>query len=298
MKSIDDVAVEILKKKNLFYNIFDIIRIVDPKAKKVLTYKGQEFKELPIRCFDFWERGTVCDNCISIRAINDGKKYIKVEYAADKVYTALAIPFELDDRRVVAELLMEASNSMFYWGTNEEQKSEVYGLVDEINRRASMDELTGVYNRRFIDEKLPVDIFNAILVGKQMAVIMADIDFFKSVNDKYGHVAGDAVLKEFAKKLSSCLRRKGDWVARYGGEEFLVCLPNCEIDPALKIAELMRKEIEDMAITYNGNVIKITSSFGVLSENADKISSVNDLLERVDKIMYLSKVYGRNRVES
>ncbi len=96
--------------------------------------------------------------------------------------------------------------------------SEIYDMIDSMSNLALKDTLTGIYNRRYINEKLPVDLISASLSEQSLSIIMVDIYFFKKINDTYGHLTGDCTLKIFAETLSGCIRRESDWVSRYGGE--------------------------------------------------------------------------------
>ncbi|UTC64385.1 sensor domain-containing diguanylate cyclase [Treponema sp. OMZ 788] len=127
-----------------------------------------------------------------------------------------------------------------------------------------------------------------------LSILMLDIDFFKQVNDTYGHAAGDIVLEEVARVIKSCTRN-ADTAARYGGEEFVVMLNNTPSNAAMAIAERIRKLVEDKVILYNGQSIKVTISIGVSSYNFD-LEPAKSIVERADKALYESKQNGRNRV--
>lgn len=117
-------------------------------------------------------------------------------------------------------------------------------MIEFMSQAAVRDSLTGLYNRRYIDERLPADLRNASLKDEPLSVVFADIDFFKDkVNDTYGHPAGDIVLKEFSREVERFVRRDRDWVARFGGEEFFICSPKADLETARKVAERMRAEI-------------------------------------------------------
>ncbi|AFM41723.1 diguanylate cyclase (GGDEF) domain-containing protein [Desulfosporosinus acidiphilus SJ4] len=178
---------------------------------------------------------------------------------------------------------------------------EIYELIDRMSNLALKDTLTGTYNRRYINQKLPVDIISASLSEQSLSIIIADIDFFKKVNDSYGHVTGDHILKSFADILSGCIQRESDWISRFGGEEFLICLPGAGVEKAKEIAERMRSTIENEAIACGKHLIKITASFGVCSikpsPRAPKINA-EKLIECADHKLYIAKSNGRNRVES
>ncbi|EMB36944.1 MULTISPECIES: diguanylate cyclase DgcA [Treponema] len=127
-----------------------------------------------------------------------------------------------------------------------------------------------------------------------LSILMIDIDFFKNINDTYGHAAGDIVLEEVAKIIKSCTRN-ADTAARYGGEEFIVMLNNTSASAAMAVAERIRKSVEEKSIMYDGKKINVTISIGVSSYNFD-LESAKSIVERADKALYESKQNGRNRV--
>lgn len=157
------------------------------------------------------------------------------------------------------------------------------------------DELTGLNNRRFFMTRLN-DIQNSATEANYASLILCDIDYFKRVNDTYGHEVGDHVIRQFAQMLDS-QTRSDDFSARIGGEEFAVCLPNTRLATAEKIAECMRVMIESLVIhTRDGRVVNITASFGVASLPGK--ASASELSNAADKAMYQAKKAGRNRVQS
>ena len=285
-------------EEDIFSKLSDITRIVDPLQKRVIEFTKENAVTNDLHCYDFWGKGNVCDNCISIRAYNDNTTYVKIEYSGDKTYLITAVPYDLGGRRVVIELLKDITNSLFFSSHDSpSMDTGIHALIDNMNKLAFSDSLTGLYNRRYIIEKLPVDLLNAALLSKEISIIIADIDFFKVVNDTYGHLAGDHTLKVTAETLSGCIKRGNDWIARYGGEEFLICMPGAGLDAAIAAAECMRKSIESTVISYDGKEFKITASFGICSIKSTGNENVDDLLKRADEKLYLAKRNGRNRIE-
>ena len=171
--------------------------------------------------------------------------------------------------------------------------ASVLGLMtDELKRRATIDHLTQVYNRSKLDEIMPMEMDRARRYQRVMSVAILDIDFFKKVNDVYGHSAGDNVLKAIADIVKANLR-KTSYLFRLGGEEFLVVIPEVDLNGACIMAERIRKEIEDYRFETVGTV---TASFGVAQLNDD--DTIDSLLRRADTALYKAKGNGRNRVES
>lgn len=289
---------DLLTKLNIFETAYDRMRLVDPVNKQLLNLHNKQIENTGSRCFDFWGKNKVCDDCVSLRAYQDNQIYVKMEYSTDEVYMLTAIPIEMSDRRIVLELLKNVTNNLIMDGKDQENYSEFHAMLDSMNTLALKDSLTGIYNRRYINERLPIDLTNTVLHQKNISIIMADIDFFKKVNDTYGHLAGDCTLINFAKILSDSLTRDHDWVARYGGEEFLICLPGAGQSRAVEIAEIMRKKVEQSIFDCGGHNIQITASFGVCTIDSDTELDMDAIIEGADKNLYKAKRNGRNRVEA
>lgn len=162
---------------------------------------------------------------------------------------------------------------------------------------ASTDSLTGVANRRWLNERLSAEWRRAIRRRSGLALMLIDIDFFKPFNDTYGHVAGDAALQQVATALASCLSRSEDAFARYGGEEFVAILPDTDLAGALIIAERMREAVFDLGIAHGGSLLgRLTISAGVAYQVPKRGSSSESLIESADGALYDAKRGGRNRV--
>ncbi len=169
---------------------------------------------------------------------------------------------------------------------------------DELQKLANADGLTGLANRRIIDEYLEKETARSIRSEHPIAVIMIDIDNFKLYNDNYGHLAGDSCLKKVSKVLKNTVRRPEDLVGRYGGEEFCVILPNTDLNGATFVAERIRTEVEEVKIPHarssTGSVV--TLSIGVASRVPGSKSTATQLLSDADKALYKAKTAGKNRV--
>jgi two-component system, cell cycle response regulator len=170
--------------------------------------------------------------------------------------------------------------------------------ANEENRRLSItDPLTGVYNRRYLMEQLPREIERAARYGRQLSVIMCDVDHFKKINDTYGHLAGDEVLRWFVGQLQGGVRAC-DWVARYGGEEFVLVLPETIVGNAFTAAEHLRKQIGAQPFASSELEFQVSASFGVSGwqANVPQGATLDALMAKCDAGVYASKAAGRDTV--
>ncbi|BBO90373.1 diguanylate cyclase [Desulfosarcina ovata] len=158
------------------------------------------------------------------------------------------------------------------------------------------DELTGMFNRRYFQEALDREIFGVQRYGHGIALCMFDLDHFKSINDTYGHLCGDAILQAFSHILDKGIR-KYDVACRYGGEEFAVILPDTSLEKAVNLCERFREQVDQHEFTYENQTIHITTSVGVTALSPGAGTAIGkDLVERADKALYRAKESGRNKV--
>jgi len=163
--------------------------------------------------------------------------------------------------------------------------------LSKLEQLAIRDKLTGLYNRRKLDESFAVEVSRAERYGRPLSVIMLDIDHFKAVNDTHGHPVGDVVLIETAGRLLAALRTS-DIPGRWGGEEFLIICPETPLETAYQLAERLRCDYEGLDFPAAG---RLTASFGVAAHCKGHLAS--DILLSVDQALYRAKNGGRNRVE-
>jgi len=175
-----------------------------------------------------------------------------------------------------------------------EMKDQLDVDFDKLRKLSITDPLTGIKNRRAFFEVSENFFKLANRKDLPLSLLILDIDLFKKVNDTYGHIIGDEILKFLVKQTNQTLR-DSDIFARYGGEEFIILLPDTDLNGAIQVAEKIRKAIE--STPYQGDVeVSITVSLGVAQLQNEKI--LNKLIQRADEALYRAKEYGRNRVEA
>ena len=310
------VIQEMLPRLNSFC---DIVRVVDPISKKVVTLSGDRIEEFDgFCCYDYWNRGEVCYNCISTRAFADKKSYVKLEIKGDCIKLITAIPAMDGPRPLVVELIKDVTTSIVTSDneTCEEAQESNHlppdvtagRLVRDLNDLAVKDHLTGLYNRRFISTRLESDIIQTYIAEKPLSVMFIDADNFKSINDKFGHVTGDEALVKLADVLKRNVVSDGCWTARYGGDEFFVSLNHLDEEEALKVAQAIRTSFGELNVPNNcSEFIKLSASIGLytlhasLDENnklPEKRINALELIKLTDDCMYKAKQLGRNTIYS
>ena len=165
---------------------------------------------------------------------------------------------------------------------------------EEIYRMTIVDGLTQIHNKRYLYEALERELIRGRRHERPLSLVMFDIDFFKRINDQFGHLAGDHVLREVAKVIQGRIRRD-EVFARYGGEEFVIVLPETPLEGATALAENLRQRVEEHAFVFQGERIPVAISIGCAQlAQADKTAT--DLIQRADEKLYEAKRSGRNRV--
>lgn len=279
---------EIRKNLDFFHEMYDVVRLVDPVEKKVLDYRGDMPCQANDMCYDYWENYQICNNCISIRAHLNNQSFIKIEKNKNHVFWVNAIPVKNAERPVVLELLKDAADTMMI-GLQDYINGEAFeNFIERINDAVVRDFITTLYNRRFVDERLPVDVVNSMLEGTPLSVCFIDLDSFKQINDLYGHRAGDLAIKAVGAVLAHEIRSKTDWAARYGGDEFLLSLRNTNECEAQAFLQRVLNAVEKLSLDFLPSSARLSFSYGIKT-TSDIPLTADDLIQQADDKMYMAK---------
>lgn len=303
----------------LFFNKED--KPKEPDFCSVLFYNELENALLITTCserdrIDYYKRFVSIDpssNCITAVAFREGRAKIsnnvqkEYSYIGDEdIISEMSVPIKVNDK-VVGVFDIQRRAKIPYSNDNFELFTSIGNLISIAYTNASLlkqaqdlsvtDELTSIHNRRYLNEVLQKEFNRSRRYGRDMSLIMLDIDNFKNYNDTHGHFQGDEILKGVAKILLNASRSEIDCTARFGGEEFMLVLPETDKKDALKTAERIRQLIENHPFLYREQqpLGKITASIGVASIPIDA-NDLHTLLERVDAALYFAKHNGRNLV--
>ncbi|MDR2570014.1 MAG: GGDEF domain-containing protein [Oscillospiraceae bacterium] len=225
------------------------------------------------------------------KAIENVEKYEKsngTDLYADVVYNYSTLVSEYG--KLLEQLCSTASMA----------EDAITGLLEnsfDLKDKMHFDAVTGIHNRRFLEETLEHSIKTMSRFEGMLTIMMLDVDYFKKYNDTYGHGKGDECLKAVAQAVSECINRETDFVARYGGEEFAVVLPYVDEAGAIAVAEKLLSNIRSKEIPHKSSEIceYLTYSIGVTTVKVKHNHKAKDYLNRADEGLYLSKHNGRNK---
>jgi diguanylate cyclase (GGDEF)-like protein/PAS domain S-box-containing protein len=279
------------------FNILDrdyrIIKANEPYAK----IRGKSVQELiGRRCYEvLQDRDSICEDCLVRETFESGKPLTK-EKQIDLLCRSEAWveihTYPIFDGGGNVLNVIEYTRDIT---TRKNVEKERDFLVNKLQYLSRIDDLTGLLNRRSLIERLEYEVRRSIRYKSELALMICDIDYFKEVNDTYGHDAGDRVLQIISNLLKGSLRCT-DIIGRYGGDEFLFVLPETSIKGAQEIAERIRLLVEGFELQLNGiHMMKTTVSLGITQFNVNK-EGIDDLIKRADKSLYRAKDTGRNRI--
>lgn len=284
---------ELEKHLSFFRKMYDVARLVDPVQKRVVDRRDYRTGEEQDICHAYLESSRICDNCISVRAYHNHNCYLKMEQLPEAIMMVAAFPIDNAGQPMVLELLKNATDTMMIGHGVYDEGYFLTNFVSELNDLVIKDELTGIYNRRFANERLPSDLTWSSLENQPLSVLFLDVDNLKLINDSYGHSVGDKVLVEVASALRDCIRSDSDWAARYGGDEFLICLNRTPQSEACNVAERIRQKISRLSIPQGDEDIRITASLGVHTTE-DGLLTAEQLIDLTDRGMLRAKQKGGN----
>lgn len=257
---------------DMLSNFFDKVRIVDVSLTKEINVNAQCDFENEYKCYAVWNKDNRCDNCISAKALKLKESVTKFEFVDNDVYFVMAEYLVLDGEECVLEMVKKLDSKTMFGAYG---RKEFVEKIKDYNKKLYQDTLTEVYNRRFLSEQL-----------KQFKyvnfVALIDIDDFKIVNDKFGHIVGDELLKNIAKILKDNIK-KSDSIIRVGGDEFLLIFQDIDKNIIEKRLEQIRKSVQNLKIDKVKDVNISISIGGVFGNDA-----INNI-ELADKALYKAK---------
>ncbi len=268
--------------------LFDVVRLVDPISMTVYRIEDGKLVGQPGGCYNVWHKSDRCENCVSSRCLMDHARYSKFEFIDHDIYHVVAQPVTVDGRKFVLEVVTESDDNVLLtaFGNN-----DFVNRITEYNHKVYTDELTGLSNRRYLNERLELMATRAAHDKASIAVVMIDVDDFKDINDLQGHLAGDEALRRVSDTLAQAFHPGNeDILARYGGDEFFCALWDIERDDL----EGRLRSVQKIAEKTD---LGVTMSMGALFEPMARKATAEDLIKSADRVMYGIKAAGKNNYE-
>lgn len=275
--------------------IFDLFKTVSLLALNIDVYDQYSY----IYTFSFWFSG-----CFTVFMLSRGY-YYQIQDKEIAEYKALASLKKSEISQAELLVLQEENQDKLESRVQERTLELNIALQEleeankELEEKNTLDELTGLYNRRYYDQKMVAEFRRSRRNLTPLSLVVIDIDHFKSVNDKYGHIVGDKCLSWIAKKLKDALGRIADIGCRYGGEEFCLILPETDTKGAISLAEALRASVESESFKFEDIEIPITISCGVSTSTYWQQPEITptEIFAAADQALYIAKENGRNQVQ-
>jgi diguanylate cyclase (GGDEF)-like protein len=246
---------------------------------------------------EFFEKEIIAENSIALKAYNEDDTILKIVTNGNMSYMVIAIPITIQKKKIVIELFKDIPNSLYLKDEKLRHEVKILTTTQHMKQTAVKDKLTDLYNIRYINDKLAVDLLNSSLSNEPLSVVFVDLNFFNTIYDKYGHIAGLKVLREFAKELNKHIGIGTNWAASFGDEKFMICLSNTDNEFAKIVVENIRKSIMLKKFDVGDDRIQLSCSFGVHTVNNENgYLNAYNIIKLADNKMY--KAGGRSKVIS
>ncbi|MEG0741245.1 MAG: GGDEF domain-containing protein [Clostridia bacterium] len=276
-----------------FTGIFDQFRLVDPYTSEIYMLKDETAVptgEGP--CFHIWNRESPCENCISQRACANRSQFMKLEYFRGSVLMVIAKPIVVQGRLFSLELATNVTNSMFVLDEYHGEQTVISDLLAKFNRLSISDFFTGLYNNLYIKNQI-IELCKR-KDGHPFSILIIDIDQFKQVNDRHGHLAGDMVIQKIAQTLQNLSTITDCCVGRMGGDEYCVVFRGLALSEAERYAQQAVSTIQEQRYEAQGVAFTVKVSVGIGEYQPGEEPFA--FIERVDHALYVAKrIKGKPR---
>ena len=256
---------EDLRKECGVEKLYKLFRFINPENHGVYLYDNGQLMPQNKKCYEIWNRTEPCINCISKRASLGGKKVIKMEYSEDKVFLVCSMPVSLvNPEKYVLELADDVTDSFFVNLPVYKNNTDLNIIVSAFNDIAAKDTFTNLYNKKYIEQELPYILQKANSDKHKICAALFDIDKFKLINEKYGHIYGDRVLIAISGYIKDLIYSRNICGARIGNDEFLIIFQDKNLEDSKKLCSLLSDNIS--AHIFGGvdnDSFSVTVSYGL-----------------------------------
>lgn len=278
----------VLKGEGSVNQIFDNNRIVYIDNHIICKYINGKVIQTKEKCYSIWEQDEICTNCTSHQAFIEQKQIIKLQYFKNNILLVISVPIYINEAPYVLELMKDITESMVFHDSIHHENCELRNLINRLNVISDKDPFTDLFNKKYIDKQIKEDIRNAKEKNENYVLSLIDIDKFKNVNDTYGHIYGDIVIKDIVSVIHKYTDGRDCWAARYGGDEFLLVFRNETYENVQSFCKLITYEINNKSYSRDNKNFQITVSIGIYQFNP-RMDTYETLIDNVDAKMYEDK---------
>lgn len=283
-------------------DVQDLLNSQSPLKANFVVLAGQDIgKNFPIQKSEISiGRGDSCDICINDDDVSRNHARVRIQSAAIMIEDLGSTNGTLvNGEKITRHILndgdrVQVGNHTVFKFNFFNQLEESYS--EKLYTEANKDFLTALYNKKYFVDRLKTEMSHARRHGNPLSLVIFDLDHFKQINDKLGHVAGDQILRELAQQISK-MKRHEDLLARYGGEEFVLLLRDTAKETAAQIAEKLRVKISEVRFQVEQESLSVTVSIGLSTFTGDNYKNEENFVRAADKQLYRAKQAGRNRIE-
>ena len=255
-----------LHDQGVFSDIFDVIRVVDPLSGKVFEYEDRILARTGEACMDLLGNEERCMNCSSARAFHSNEQVMKFEYAGDEVFVVISVPMKYEGQQLVVELIRNITRSTKGDLEESAHNEELMSFINNLNASASIDALTGLKNRPFIDSHFTDILQKYVSNGTTLSIAMIGFDCW-SLSGVYGNTCAELILSSVGGIIPTFIRSESDIAARFEDEKILICFPSLSAEECLDVCGRIRDRIEETVVNYRGQPVHETVSVGIASNS-------------------------------
>lgn len=277
-----------------YTSIFDIVRLINVESKTVISqYSSENIKNYSQKnCFLCWHKPTICDDCKIINAVNQNKTIVDFQVDSGRSFIKIFTPYG-NNEKLGLLLIQDVTTDPINKNIKDQNTVDIQQILTDLNDDIMTDDLTKLYNKRYAHQQLFKDVTLAAKNNESICIVIADIDYFKVINDTFGHLFGDKILAKIGKVIKNSIRNEGDWAARYGGEEFLLVFKGLDKDSLNRVVERIQYNMLKTPFDHD-NELNISFSYGGLVINNPNPNLCIEYINEADKLLYNAKRNGRD----
>lgn len=274
----NDLYDKVKEKLWILDNMYDFMRVIDPINKNVIDTRNEPDVMNCSKCYDLLNRREMCKNCISVRVEVEKDTFIKLEYIPNGVMLIIATFININGERYIVETIKNIA-AQKNKKLHEKFNIHVKNVIDHLNEKVITDDESSVYNRIYIESRLPVDLNNSMVNENNLSIIMVDTGESENINNKYRQEVRIRFLQEVAEIIGESVNGESYWIGRYSENKYIIVLNDTSKEETYKISNKIKNLLNDIPFEYNNEIIKLNLNLGVYCSENERIDINNILLD-------------------